>query len=87
VTTQVLNTARSALRQLSPEVAAMLKSFPPRGPEQRWKATEQSREQVMERLLAPPFVLTSSASQSKRRTGLTKTLACGGRAPGRLGVG
>lgn len=75
MTTQVQTVERSMRRQLSPEMAAMLKSFPPRGPELCWKATAQSREQVMERLLAPPFVLTSSASQSRRRTGLAKTLA------------
>ncbi|MEU0836392.1 site-specific integrase [Streptomyces sp. NPDC005969] len=87
MTTQALTTARAASRQLSPEMAAMLRSFPPRGPEQRWKATEQSREQVMERLLAPPFVLTSSASQSRRRTGLTKTLAWLERFPGQTWQG
>ncbi len=87
MTTQVPTTARSASRQLSPEMAAMLKNFPPRGPEQRWKATEQAREQVMERLLTPPFVLTSSASQSRRRTGLTKTLAWLERFPGKTWQG
>ncbi|MFB8137610.1 tyrosine-type recombinase/integrase [Streptomyces mirabilis] len=75
MTTQVLAPERSPQRQHSPEVAAMLKRFPPRRPERSWAATELPREQVTERLLAAPFVLASSASQSRRRTGLTKTLA------------
>ncbi|MET8537975.1 site-specific integrase [Streptomyces sp. NPDC005065] len=75
MTTQALTTARTTQRQYSPEMAAMLKSFPPRRPERSWKATEQSREQVMEQMLAPPFVLESSASQARRKTGLTKILA------------
>ncbi|MET7906079.1 site-specific integrase [Streptomyces sp. NPDC005355] len=73
--TQALTTEPSTHRLHSPEVAALLKNFPPRRPGQRWEATEQSREQVRERLLAPPFRLASSAPQSRRRTGLTKTLA------------
>ncbi|WP_406380417.1 tyrosine-type recombinase/integrase [Streptomyces sp. NBC_01618] len=75
MTTQALTTARSPQRQYSPEMAAMLKSFPPRRPEQSRKATEQSREQVMEQMLASPFVLESSASQARRKTGMTKILA------------
>ncbi|MEV8529751.1 hypothetical protein AB0451_37540 [Streptomyces sp. NPDC052000] len=75
VTTRAVTTVRSTQRQYSPEMSAMLKSFPPRGPERRWKATEQSREQVVEQMLAPPFVLESSASQARRKTGLTKILA------------
>ncbi|WP_327241072.1 tyrosine-type recombinase/integrase [Streptomyces sp. NBC_01320] len=82
MTAQVLAAARSPQRQHSPEVAAMLKRFPPRRREQRWAATEQTREQVAERLLAPPFTLASSAAQSRRRTGLTKTLAWLEQSPG-----
>lgn len=82
MTTQVLAAARSSQRQHSPELAALLKRFPPRRPEQRWAVTEQSCGQALERLLAPPFVLGSSASQSRRRTGMTKTLAWLERFPG-----
>ncbi|MGW6602500.1 tyrosine-type recombinase/integrase [Streptomyces sp. NPDC055036] len=85
MTTQaLLTTARSPQqRQYSPEMAAMLKNFPPRSFDQSWKTTEQSREQVMDQLLAPPFVLESSASQARRKTGLTKVLAWLEQYPGR----
>ena len=75
MTMQALTAERSTHRLHSPEVTALLKNFPPRRAGQRWEATEQSHEQVRERLLTPPFRLASSAPQSRRRTGLTKTLA------------
>jgi hypothetical protein len=83
VTSHVLTPEHSPQRQHSPEVAAMLKRFPPRRPERVWAATEQSREQVTKRLLAAPFVLASSASQSRRQTGLAKALAWLEQFPGR----
>jgi integrase len=73
VTTQALTETRSA-RQLGPAAMALLKQFPPRRPVSRWAATEQSREAVLARLLAPPFVLDTPGSQDRRKVGLTKVL-------------
>jgi integrase len=74
VSTQALTMARSPQRQHSPEVAAMLERFPPRQPAVRWAATGQSRDQVLGRLLAPPFSVDAPGTQFRRKIGLTKTL-------------
>ncbi|MBV8347140.1 MAG: hypothetical protein JOZ49_06265, partial [Mycolicibacterium sp.] len=73
MTAQTLTTARTG-RRLGPTTAALLKQFPPRRPESSWSATEQSREQVSARLLAPPFVLDAPGTQARRRAGIGKIL-------------
>jgi len=62
-------------QQLSQAAVTLLRQFPPRPPEWAWETTGQSRDAVLRRLLAPPFVLEAESSQSKRRVGLRKVLA------------
>ena len=73
MTAQTLTTARTG-RRLGPAAVALLRQFPPRRPESRWSGTEQSREQVLARLLAPPYVLDAPGSQARRRAGIGKIL-------------
>ena len=73
MTTQTPTTARTG-RRLGPAAAGLLKQFPPRRPESSWSGTEQSREQVAARLLAPPYVLAAPGSQARRRAGIGKIL-------------
>jgi integrase len=73
VTAHALTAARS-VRQLGPGAVALLRQFPPRRPESSWAATEQPRDGVMARLLAPPFVLDAPGTQARRKVGLTKIL-------------
>jgi hypothetical protein len=44
--------------------------FPPRPAADDWPGTRQPREQVLDRLTAPPFLLDKADSQHKRRRGL-----------------
>ena len=73
MTAQTLTADRTG-RRLGPTAAALLNQFPPRRPESSWSATEQSREQVSARLLAPPFVLDAPGTQARRRAGIGKIL-------------
>ena len=73
MTAQTLTADRTA-RRLGPAAAALLRQFPPRRPESSWSATEQSREEVSARLLAPPFVLDAPGTQARRRAGIGKIL-------------
>ena len=73
MTAQTL-TADQTGRRLGPGAAGLLRQFPPRRPESSWSATEQSRQEVSARLLAPPFVLDVSGTQARRRAGIGKVL-------------
>jgi hypothetical protein len=70
----------SSARQPAPpgraaeDVSALLIRFPPRSPATAWPATGQTREQVLDRLFAPPFVPASPVSQAHRRRGLRRML-------------
>jgi integrase len=48
--------------------------FPPRPDLSSWPATRASRQQVLARLLAPPFTMGSQASQQQRRWALIRVL-------------
>jgi len=48
--------------------------FPPRPAAASWPATEATRQQVLARLLAPPFTLDHPFSQQSRRLGLVTVL-------------
>ncbi len=50
--------------------AELLIRFPPRPATLSWPATLAARQQVLARLLAPPFALDNPASQQGRRLGL-----------------
>ena len=82
MTAQTL-TADRTLRRLGPAAAALLRQFPPRRPESSWSATEQSREEVSARLLAPPFVLDAPGTQARRRAGIGRILRWLEQHPGR----
>jgi integrase len=73
-TTQAPAQVRPRPAQAGPELSALLDRFPPRNPEPVWAATEQSRDALLVRLLAPPFVVDSPSNQSGRRAGLVKVL-------------
>ncbi len=70
-------------RATAPDAAQVMRQFPPRPASSGWPATRHSREQVLARLLAPPFALGNPAGQAQRRRGLTKMLAWLGSQPGR----
>ena len=61
-------------RATAPDAAQVMRLFPPRPAASGWPATRQSREQVLTRLLAPPFTLDNPAGQAQRRRGLTRML-------------
>ncbi|QTJ70178.1 site-specific integrase (plasmid) [Rhodococcus sp. ZPP] len=73
MTAQILTSARPG-RKLGPVGAALLRQFPPRQPVSTWPATEQSRDEVLARLLAPPFAPDVLGTQARRRVGLRKIL-------------
>ena len=50
--------------------AELLARFPPRPAAVSWPATRATRQQVLARLLAPPFALDNPLSQQGRRLGL-----------------
>jgi len=60
-------------RGYGPRVPALLRDFPPRPAQEAWPATAQSREEVLQRLLAPPFAAGRSY-QPHRRAGLVRVL-------------
>jgi integrase len=70
-------------REMAPDAAQVMRLFPPRPTGSRWPATTQSREQVLARLLAPPFALDNRAGQAQRRRGLTRMLDWLAGLPGR----
>ena len=53
---------------------ALLPRFPPRLLPGAWPATEQTKQQVVSRLLAEPFTLDSGRRQQDRRRGLVRML-------------
>ena len=69
-------------RATAPDAAQVMRQFPPRPAASGWPATRQSREQVLTRLLAPPFTLDNPAGQAQRRRGLTRMLDWLGSQPG-----
>jgi integrase len=70
-------------RATAPDAAQVMRLFPPRPAGSRWPATTQSREQVLARLLAPPFALDNRAGQAQRRRGLIRMLDWLAGLPGR----
>jgi hypothetical protein len=66
----------------SEDIPGLLIRFPPRLPAACWPATEQPREQVLDRLFQPPFVPTNPISQANRRRGLRRLLDWLGDQPG-----
>ena len=65
--------ARSSGRPAG-DVPELLIRFPPRVRQATWLATQRTREQVLQRLLAPPFLADTPISQDHRRRGLRQTL-------------
>jgi hypothetical protein len=55
-------------------VAPFRLRFPPRTPPSTWPATEHNRDQVLARLLAPPFTVEGPEAQGRRRPGLIGVL-------------
>jgi integrase len=60
--------------RFSRELARRLEDFPPRASARSWTATAEPREQVLERLLAPPFAHGSPRSQKVRERDLVRVL-------------
>lgn len=69
-----LTEVRPRPAQAGPELSALLKRFPARVPEQVWAATQHSHDELLARLLAPPFVVEGRSNQAGRRAGLVKVL-------------
>ena len=60
--------------EASASSTALLRRFPPRLLPGAWPATEQTKQQVLSRLLAEPFTLDSGQRQQDRRRGLIRML-------------
>ena len=56
--------------RLTAEARALRMKFPSRTAPGRWKATCQDRQEVLTRLLAPPFALENPGGQRSRRRAL-----------------
>jgi integrase len=67
----------------SAEGRALRERFPPRPAEAAWDFTGQDRTAVLGRLMAPPFALGNSSSQSYRKFGLIRVLDWLAAQPGR----
>jgi integrase len=65
---------RPRTAQAGPGLSALLRRFPPRTIEGTWPATGQGRDALVQRLLAPPFVVDSTSIQAGRQAGLIKVL-------------
>ena len=57
------------------DLASLLDRFPPRPAEKTWAVTRQPREQLLGRLLSPPFRMDNNQSQANRKAGATQLLA------------
>ncbi|MGH3322445.1 MAG: tyrosine-type recombinase/integrase [Streptosporangiaceae bacterium] len=56
------------------DIPQLLLRFPPRATRPTWPATEQTREQVLDRLFTVPFLPDHPTGQAQRRRGLRRTL-------------
>lgn len=56
------------------DLASLLDRFPPRAAETAWAATRQPRDQLLGRLLSPPFRMGNAKSQSNRKAGAVQLL-------------
>jgi Phage integrase family len=61
---------RVAGQLLGPDMRQLRLRFPARTPPETWPATEQHRDRVLAKLLAPPFTLDDAEAQERRRRGL-----------------
>jgi hypothetical protein len=66
----------------SEDLASLRIQFPPRAPTATWPATQQPREQVLDRLFQPPFLPDNPISRATRRRGLRRLLDWLGDQPG-----
>ena len=69
-------------RATAPDAAQVMRLFPPRPAASGWPATRHPGEQVLTRLLTPPFTLDNPAGQAQRRRGLMRMLDWLGSLPG-----
>lgn len=74
MSTSAMTSVAPGVGKLSPEASALWDRFPPRRVPERWPATSEDRQAVLERLLSPPFSLQRPAAQHQRRFGLTRVL-------------
>lgn len=57
------------------DLVSLLDRFPPRPAARSWAVTRQPREQLIERLLSPPFRMGNNQSQANRKAGASQMLA------------
>ncbi len=67
---EVKQRTQAAALVLGADMQQLWQRFPPRTPPSRWPATEGDRDQVLARLLAPPFTVDAADAQERRRRGL-----------------
>ena len=67
--------ASSIPQQVSGASAELLARFPPRPAASSWPATRVTRQEVLARLLAPPFPLDNPLGQQGRRLGLVSLVS------------
>ena len=67
---EVKQRTRAAALVLGADMQQLWQRYPPRTPPSRWPATEGDRDQVLARLLAPPFTVDAADAQERRRRGL-----------------
>lgn len=60
---------------IGPDMTQLWQRFPPRSPAPSWPMTEQAREALLARLLAPPFTVEENrVARQRRRLGLVRLL-------------
>jgi hypothetical protein len=82
-TTERAATGTRSVRAVGPDMDHLRRSFPSRATASRWSATLQSAEDIVERLLAPPFPAEPDRPATlRRRRGLTLLLGWLAEQPG-----
>jgi hypothetical protein len=61
---------RAAFAALAPDMRQLWQRFPPRPRPSTWPATERSRDELLARLLTPPFTVGDQGARERRRRGL-----------------
>jgi hypothetical protein len=66
--------AHDANKALAPDMRLLWQRFPPRAHPPTWLATEQGRDELLAKLLAPPFTVGDRGVRDRRRRGLVGVL-------------
>ncbi|MER5219342.1 tyrosine-type recombinase/integrase [Streptomyces flaveus] len=73
-TVQMSLRTRLGPAEAGPQLSSLLKRFPARPVASEWEATGRSADEVLHRLVTPPFVVDSPSNQADRHAGMVKIL-------------